>query len=221
VGVAVHALKFFFRHTLRREAPAFNLLRINRTRQKLPVVLSRPEVHSLLGAVRHPVRRMALTTIYALGLRLGEALSLEATQIDADRLMVWVRDAKGGKDRGVPLPRPLLSRLRQYWKTERPDSSTKLLFVPSAGSAAFHESTLQKTFTAALPDAKINKTPRPSIHTLRHSYATHLLESGISLRTIQHVLGHGSLQTTSIYMHVTQPGAEHLQETLDRLMRKL
>jgi site-specific recombinase XerD len=159
---------------------------------------------------------MALATIYALGLRLNEGLSLEAGHIDSARRMVWVRDGKGARDRGVPLPRPLLERLRRYWKTERPASATKYLFVPSGGKAPLHETTLQKTFLAARADARLEK--EATIHTLRHSYATHLLEAGISLRTIQQVLGHKSLRTTELYMHVTQPGTERLQETLDRMM---
>jgi site-specific recombinase XerD len=130
-----------------------------------------------------------------------------------------VRDGKGAKDRGVPLPRPLLARLRQYWKSERPASPTKYLFVPEDGHAPLHDTTLQKTFTAARIEARIDK--HASIHTLRHSYATHLLEAGVSLRTIQQVLGHKSLRTTELYMHVTQPGAERLQETLDQLMADL
>jgi integrase/recombinase XerD len=215
INVAVHALRFFFIHTMHRDWNVFDLLRVNKPRI-LPVVLSPKEVRSVLGAVRHPVRRMALTTIYALGLRLNEGLGLETGHIDGPRLMVWVRDGKGAKDRGVPLPRPLLARLRQYWKTERPRSSTSFLFVPQDGTAPLHDSTLQKTFTAARADARIEKAA--SIHTLRHSYATHLLEAGVSLRTIQHVLGHKSMRTTELYMHVTQPGAERLQETLDRIM---
>jgi site-specific recombinase XerD len=182
----------------------------------LPVVLSQGEVRTLLHAMRHPVRRMALTTIYALGLRLGEGLSLETGDIDSQRLMVWVRDGKGAKDRGVPLPRPLLARLRVYWKTERPASTTKYLFLPKDGQRPFDDTTLQKTFVAARTDIRLEK--EATIHTLRHSYATHLLEAGVSLRTIQQVLGHKSLRTTELYMHVTQPGAERLQETLDRLM---
>jgi site-specific recombinase XerD len=90
------------------------------------------------------------------------------------------------------------------------------LFVPPDGMAPLHETTLQKTFVAARRDAGIGK--HASIHTLRHSYATHLLESGVSLRTIQQVLGHKSMRTTELYMHVTQPGSEHLQEIVDRLM---
>jgi integrase/recombinase XerD len=215
INVAVNALRFFFVHTLQRDWAVFDILRVHKPRM-LPVVMSPKEVRSVLGAVRHPVRRMALTTIYALGLRLNEGLDLETGHIDGARLMVWVRDGKGAKDRGVPLPRPLLARLRQYWKTERPRSSTSFLFVPPEGTAPLHETTLQKTFTAARVDARLEKAA--SIHTLRHSYATHLLEAGVSLRTIQHVLGHKSMRTTEVYLHVTQPGTEHLQETLDRIM---
>ena len=215
INIALHALRFFFIHTMQRDWGVFDILRVHKPRM-LPVVMSPKEVRSLLGVVRHPVRRMALTTIYALGLRLNEGLGLETGHIDGPRLMVWVRDGKGAKDRGVPLPRPLLARLRQYWKTERPRSATSFLFVPPDGTAPLHETTLQKTFTAARADARIEKAA--SIHTLRHSYATHLLEAGVSLRTIQHVLGHKSMRTTELYMHVTQPGAERLQETLDRLM---
>lgn len=215
INVVIHALRFFFIHTMHREWKIFHLLRINKAR-KLPVVLSAAEVRTVLGAIRNPVRRMALTSIYALGLRLGEGRSLEAGDIDSQRQTVWVRDAKGRRDRGVPLPKPLLARLRQYWKTERPASTTTFLFVPENGDAPLHETTLQKTFNAARLDAGLAKPA--TIHTLRHSYGTHLLEAGISLRTIQQVLGHKSLRTTELYMHVTQPGIEHLQETLDRLM---
>lgn len=218
IHVMMYALRFFFTYTLRRELKVFELLRVNKPRL-LPVVLSQPEVRSVLSVVREPVRRMALTTIYALGLRLNEGRSLETSHIDAERLTVWVRNGKGAKDRGVPLPRPLLGRLRHYWKTERPASDTPYLFVVAGGAAPLHETTLQKTFTAARADAGLTK--QASIHTLRHSYATHLLEAGISLRTIQHVLGHRSLRTTEIYMHVTHPGLERLQETLDRLMVRL
>jgi site-specific recombinase XerD len=218
INVAVYAVRFFFAHTLHRDFAVFNLLRVNKPRL-LPVVLSVPEVRTVLSAVRHPVRRMALTSIYALGLRLGEGLRLQTPQIDSDRLLVWVRDGKGAKDRGVPLPRPLLSRLRHFWKHDRPASPTRYLFVADNGHAPLDETTLQKTFTAVRKEIRLEK--HASIHTLRHSYATHLLESGISLRTIQMVLGHKTLRTTEVYMHVTQPATERLQETIDRLMADL
>lgn len=217
INIAVHGLRFFFIHTLHRDWPVFDLLRVNNPR-KLPVVLGRNEVRAVLSAVRLPVRRMALTTIYALGLRLNEGLHLQSGHIDGGRLLVWVRDGKGAKDRAVPLPRPLLERLRHYWKHERPPTQSTNLFVSRKGQP-LHDTTLQKTFSAARREAKCEK--HASIHTLRHSYATHLLESGISLRTIQHVLGHKSMRTTSLYMHVKQPGTEHLQAVLDRIMRDL
>ena len=215
INVAVCALRFFCKYTLHRDWPVFELLRVKQPR-KLPVVLSTHEVRAVLGAVRHPVVRVALFTIYALGLRLGEGLSLQTGHIDAGRLMVWVRDGKGGKDRAVPLPRPLLRRLRHYWRDDRPSCGDDHLFVAARSQAPLHKTTMQKTFSAALKQTAIGK--RASIHTLRHSYATHLLEAGISLRTIQAVLGHKSMRTTEVYMHVTKPGTEHLQEVLDKLM---
>lgn len=218
INLAVHALRFFLTHTLQRDWPVLDLLRVNKPRA-LPVVLSTGETRALLAAVRHPVRRVALTTIYALGLRLGEGLALETGHIDADRLLVWIRDGKGGVDRGVPLPRPLLARLRRYWKERRPACATPHLFIAEGRDTPLHETTLQKTFKAALLGSGVAKDA--SIHTLRHSYATHLLEAGVTLRTIQQVLGHKSLRTTELYMHVTQPGAERLQETVDRLMADL
>ena len=217
INIAICALRFFFNFTLQRDFEVFNLLRVHRTRS-LPVVLSRWEVCALLSVIRHPVRRMLLTTIYALGLRIGEGLHLERSHIDGARGIVWIRDGKGGKDRRVPLPKPILLRLRRYWKEERSESTIPLLFVSAEGKP-IHETTIQKTFNAAQEEAKIPR--RATVHTLRHSYATHLVENGISLRTIQDILGHKSMKTTEVYMHVTLPGTEHLQEVLDRLMADL
>ena len=217
-NIATHGLRFFFTHTLPQEWPVLDLVRV-KVAQKLPTVLSREETCRVLRAVREPTRRAALSTIYALGLRLGEGLRLESADIDSDRLMVWVRDAKGGKDRVVPLPRPLLHRLRQFWKEDRRPSSKPLVFVGEAAGDAVHPTTLQKTFRAALEEQGVDK--RASVHTLRHSYATHLLEAGITLKTIQQILGHRSLKTTTVYLHVTHDNDERLLATLDRLMAKL
>jgi integrase/recombinase XerD len=175
-------------------------------------------VRRVLGVVEHPVRRVALTTIYALGLRIGEALRLQSEHIQSDRGIVLVRNGKGGKDRTVPLPRPLLHRLRRYWKDERPPSDGQRLFVGATGGG-IDETTLQKTFTAACADAKLGRRATP--HTLRHSYATHLVEAGISLRTVQDILGHATLKSTEVYMHVTMPGRERVQDVVDALMRGL
>lgn len=218
LNITVCALRFFFQRTLGVDWDVFGLMRVKRA-SRLPVVLGRREVQQVLGAIRLPVRRLALTTLYALGLRLGEGLRLETEHIDSSRLLVWIRDGKGAVDRTVPLPRPLLERLRRYWRYERPASATRFLFVPDHGKGPFEESTLQKTFTAALRDTSIQK--HATIHTLRHSYATHLVESHISLRTVQKLLGHKSLRTTEVYLHVTTDGAEHVQDAIDALMTGL
>ncbi len=218
INIAVCALRFFVTYTLQRDWGVFDLLRVKHP-SKLPVVLSTTEVRSVLASIRHPVRRVALTTIYALGLRLGEGLRLQTEHIDSDRMIVSVRNGKGAKDRSVPLPRPLLGRLRQYWKVERPKVPGAYLFVAGRGDAPLHETTLQKTFMVAQQEVLPNK--HATIHTLRHSYATHLIEHGISVRTIQALMGHKSMRTTEVYLHVTRPGTERLQDVLDRLMANL
>jgi integrase/recombinase XerD len=134
--------------------------------------------------------------------------------------MQRIRQGKGSKDRGLPLPRPLLLRLRAYWKNDRPRSDSPHLFVRQDGAGPLDPTTLQKTMKAALADAGIT-VKAASIHSLRHSYATHLLENGISLRTIQDPRGHRSMRTTDRYMHIIIFATEHLQETLDRLMDRL
>jgi len=164
INIAICALRFFFNFTLERDFEVFNLLRVHRTRV-LPVVLSRGEVRKLLAVVRHPVRRMLLTTIYALGLRIGEGLHLEKSHIDGARGMVWIRDGKGGRDRRVPLPKPVLLQLRNYWKVDRPESTSPLLFV-SAEGGKIHDTTVQKTFKAAQEEARLSR--RATVHTLRH-----------------------------------------------------
>lgn len=218
INVILQGIRFFLRHTMELDWPVLEIIGVNLPR-KLPVVLSRKEVRAVLSVVRDPMRRMALTTIYGLGLRLGETLRLRAEHIDSDRLMVWVRDGKGTRDRGVVLPRPLLFRLRRYWKEVRTPAPSSHLFVSPKTGKPPHSTTLQKTFSAARKDAAITKDA--SIHTLRHSYATHLLESGVTIPTIQRLLGHRRMQTTMIYMHVTHPSSEQLQATIDQLMADL
>ena len=168
LAVNLHGIRFLFLHSLQRDFALFDLLQVNKPRI-LPVVLSTTEVRSLLGAIRHPVRRVLLTAIYALGLRHLEGLSLEVGHIDSARQMVWIRDGKGALDRGVPLPQPLLQRLRRYWKLERPKADSPRLFVPDSGTGLIHESTIQKTVVAAREELGLVKDAH--VHTLRHSYA--------------------------------------------------
>lgn len=209
-------IKFFFETTLGRPMPALELVK-PRKRLKLPVVLSQNEVRTVLTLVRHPVAQMALVLIYACGLRLSEGRQVQVEDIDGARHLLWVRNAKGGKDRSVPLPAATLQRLRDYWRDRRP--AAPWLFPASTGAGPVGPSLLQKAFKAALRQSPVVKNA--SVHTLRHSYATHLLEQGINLRVIQALLGHASPSTTSVYTHLTQPVLDHLTGSLDRLMDEL
>ncbi|MCG2720577.1 MAG: site-specific integrase [Thermodesulfovibrionales bacterium] len=213
--IHLSGIKFFFEKTLKREWLIFNLVRPKK-RTKLPVVLSPDEVKRILSLVKTPTVRMALTVIYACGLRLSEGLALKVQDIDSSRMLLWVRNGKGGKDRCVPLPERLLELLRVYWKLHRP---RLYLFPNQKNRKPLCAATLQKTFKIVLLQSGIRK--EASIHTLRHSYATHLLERGINLRVIQEVLGHQSPQTTARYTHLTDKSFHTLAETVNQLVADL
>ncbi len=203
--VALNALRFLYAHTLHRPWPMLDFIRPPRP-TKLPVVLSRGEVRHLLHAIRMPQYRACISLIYACGLRLLEGVRLTIPQIDSARNLLHIQAGKGGKDRYVPLPDSALTLLRQYWLTHR---HPVFLFPALRGdailAAATHpmdESGVQRAFRVTLRASGIHKPA--SIHTLRHSWATHLLEAGVNLRLIQAWLGHRSPQTTTIYTHLTQ-----------------
>lgn len=206
-------IKFFFETTLGRPFPVLGLVRPGK-RVKLPVVLAREEVRLVLDLIRHPVARMVLTLIYACGLRLSEGCRVRIEDIDSARMLLWVRNGKGGKDRSVPLPAQVLHRLRRYWAQRHPPGPW--LFTTSASGAPVSLSLPQKAFRVALEYSPVNK--KASVHTLRHSYATHLLESGVDLRVIQALLGHSSASTTTIYTHLTQTVLEKLTGSIEHLM---
>lgn len=209
-------IKFFYETTLSRPMPSLELVR-PRKRFKLPSVLSVNEVRTVLALVRHPVAQTALILIYACGLRLSEGLQVRVEDIDGERCLLWVRDSKGGKDRAVPLPATTLKRLRGYWKLQRPPGPW--LFPAARSNAPVGPSLLQKAFKGALRQSPVTK--EASVRTLRHSYATHLLEQGIDLRVIQALLGHASPATTTIYTHLTQTVLDNLTGSLNRLMDEL
>lgn len=213
--IHLSGIKFLFEKTLKREWIIFNLVRPQK-RKKLPVILSTEETKHLLSLVRMPKARMALTVIYACGLRLSEGLHLKVQDIDSQRMLLWVRNGKGGKDRYVPLPERVLTMLRAYWKLHKPSS---YFFFSRDKNTSLSDTSLQHTFKAALRESGICK--EASIHTLRHSYATHLLERGIDLRVIQELLGHKSPQTTAIYTHLTDKSFQTLTETLNSLLADL
>jgi site-specific recombinase XerD len=204
-------IKFFYESTLGREWPTLSLVRPAK-RRTLPVILSREEVWDLLGRVETFKHRVALNLIYSCGLRLLDATHLRLTDVDAERMQVWIRHGKGGKDRYVPLGSAMLAELREYQKRYNP----KGYLFPGKNGSPLHESTLQRAFKSVLRSSGIQK-PTASIRTLRHSYATHLLEAGVDLRVIQTILGHRSPTTTAIYTHVTQRCMGALQAAVEQL----
>jgi integrase/recombinase XerD len=226
ITIALCAIKLFYERTLQRQWPTLQLVR-PAYEKKLPVVLSREEVRRILTAVETPVYRVCLTTIYACGLRLLEGARLRVPDVDGGRMMLHTHGGKGKKDRYVPLPEPTLKMLRSHWCTHR---SPLWLFpaqpsviqiqqhiVPSV--APVTGSALHRAFSKAMQASRISK--RAHVHTLRHSYATHLLEAGINLRIIQESLGHNSPRTTQIYTHLTKEVRATLTDPLNQLMEGL
>ncbi|HEV8131195.1 MAG TPA: site-specific integrase [Acidobacteriota bacterium] len=219
--IALCGIKFFYERTLKREWRMLGLIRPRREK-KLPVVLSREEVRRILDRVHTPVYRACLKTIYSCGLRLREGSQLQIADIDSGRMALHIH-GKGGKDRYVPLPDRTLGLLREFWKTHRSQPwvfpATTRGLKPGAEIHPLTDSSLQKAFKRALGAAGIAK--RAHIHSLRHSYATHLLEAGVNLRIIQENLGHGSARTTQIYTHLTAEARAAVMDPLNELMKDL
>jgi len=204
LNIAVCALRFFYRVTL---GVPWDIQTIPYAKKpkKLPVVLSRDEVAKLIGAVRDLKHRTALMTAYAAGLRVAEVTRLRIRNIDSRRMCIRVEQGKGQKDRYVMLSKKLLVRLRRYWRVYRP---RPWLFLDRRRTGPLPISTVQAVCKRARIDARIDKPVTP--HMLRHCFATHLLEAGTDLRTIQVLMGHRSLSTTAIYLRVAIP---HIQDT--------
>ena len=221
---ACAALRFFYQHVVGRDWNLFDLVRCP-DRPKLPAVLTREEVARLLGAVREPRFAMVLRLIYGCGLRIGEAVKLEVRDIQRDGTVLFIREAKGGKDRLVPLPAVLLAALRSWWREHR---HPRLLF-PAVGRGwrehgghplndePMGVGSIQHCFRLTLGTAGFPRGAA-TVHTLRHSYATHLLEAGVSLRQIGSYLGHSSLDTTVVYTHLTAVSEAKARAVIDGLM---
>ena len=222
--IALCALKFLFQNTLQRPWPSLKLLRPPREK-KVPVVLSRQEVQQILSSVRTPICRICLTTIYACGLRLNEGRCLKVSDVDSARMVLHVH-GKGSKDRYVPLPQKTLAQLRELWRSHH---SPQWLFpaLPRTGfqgvapeeGEPVHATALQGAFERALQQSLVHKAAH--IHTLRHSYATHLLEAGVNLRIIQSILGHSTPTTTAIYTHLTQQVRDSVNQPINELVNGL
>lgn len=204
------ALRFFYRHVLDR--PDFvPFVVFGKKPRTLPVVLGPADVRRLLDAVPPGRNRLALRLAYGCGLRVSEVIHLRVADIDSARNTLWVRHGKGNRDRGVPLPATLLDELRGYWRDHRP---ADWLF-PGPSARPLNVSTLQRAFQKARHAAGIR--PAATIHTLRHCYATHLLEAGTDLPTLQRLLGHSHLSTTLRYLHLRADRLAHIRSPLELL----
>jgi integrase/recombinase XerD len=177
----------------------------------LPDVLSKEEVKKLLDVTINPKHKIALSLIYACGLRRSELLNLKITDIDSKRMVIWIRAGKGQKDRFTPLPEPLLLMLREYWKAYKP----KLWLFEGQWGEQYSGQSLHNVFKNALHTAKINKDV--SLHNLRHSYATHLHEAGTDIYYIQQLLGHKHVKTTEIYTHISKKKLEKIRSPFEDL----
>lgn len=208
---AVCALRFLYRITLPRDW-AVTMIAFAKKPKKLPCVLGAEEVEKLLGCARPAKLRMVLATLYAAGLRLDEALHLKPADVDSSRMLLHVRQGKGGKDRMVPLSPRLLTELRQYWQVGRP---RVWLFPGADGQRPLDPASVQKACGRAALEAGLQKHVTP--HTLRHSFATMLAERGENLLTIQALLGHRSLTTTQIYLHLRRVHLSSIVSPFDYL----
>jgi site-specific recombinase XerD len=207
---AINAVKFYYERCLGGQRKIYTVDR-PREEKKLPVVLSTDEVSALLSATTNIKHKAVLMTIYSAGLRISEALNLKISDIDSERMQIRIEQSKGKKDRYTLLSSKLLTLLRQYFKEYKPKI---YLFEGSNGEQYAMRSVQQVMKQACL---KVGITKKVTVHSLRHSFATHLLENGTDLRYIQSLLGHESSKTTEIYTHVTTKGFDQIKSPLDKL----
>lgn len=207
---AINAIKFFYERVLGYPREYYHVER-PRKEKRLPTVLSREEIKAILDNTPNIKHKSILTITYSAGLRVGEVLNLKVSDIDSKRMVIHIHGAKGKKDRVVLLAQNALYLLRQYYLKYKP---VEWLFEGATGGQYSHKS-IQNILKRAVIKSKIRKKVTP--HTLRHSFATHLLESGTDIRYIQVLLGHGSVKTTEIYTQVSQAFLQSITSPLDLL----
>lgn len=217
--VTLSAFKFFYRITCPRDWITLEQLKVKGPKT-LPEVITIPQVHSIIDACTTERMATFFWTVYSLGLRLDEAINLQIGDIDAQRMMVHIHRGKGAKDRYLPLPTSTLRQLRRHWKTHRHE---RFLFPAESRNHHGMPTAITPMAPTTPQDAiklitrQINFGKKVSTHTLRHSYATHLFEAGVSLKNIQKYLGHSSLQTTLVYIHITETAEADARTTVERL----
>ena len=211
----VAALKFLYRTTLKREW-VVEKIKCPKRKRKLPVVLDISEVESLFSVTTNLKHKAILMITYSSGLRVSETARLKMTDIDSKRMMVRVRQGKGGNDRYSILSQTALEHLRQYWRKYRP---TEWLFEGAKKDDPLSTNSIQQLFYKAKKRAGITKPA--SVHTLRHSFATHLIEAGTSLHHVQLLLGHRSPTTTTVYLHVSRLNLAQVISPLDKTVKQI
>jgi integrase/recombinase XerD len=211
VSQAYSSLKFFYTTTLKRDWMSYRMPRVKK-QKRLPVVFSSGEVEAIISAVKNLKHRALFMTIYSGGLRISEAVHLKVSDIDSRRMVIRVRQGKGSSDRYTMLAQRTLDELRDYWKWCHP---VDWLFPGKDRLVPLSVSSVQKAFKDVL--ARSGVTKAGSVHTLRHSFATHLLEGGTDLYHIQRLLGHSSPKTTAVYLHLTRRDLGRIVNPLDML----
>lgn len=221
--VAFSGIKFFYRRTCPNDWATLRTLKIQNVKH-LPEVLTIAQVHRIVDACTTERMAVYFWTVYSMGLRLQEGLNLQVGDIDADRGLVHIHRGKGAKDRYVPLPTFTLHWLRRYWATHR---HPRLLFPAEGRDHQVRHDDLGTTMSVTAVQGAIKQIvsklgfgKRISLHSLRHCYATHLLEAGVSLRVIQRYLGHSNLQTTTVYLHLTETAEVDARQTIERIFRR-
>jgi site-specific recombinase XerD len=204
----INALKFYYEKVLKREKLHLDIERPKKSRI-LPNVLSTREIETILNQIDNIKHKCLIALIYSSGLRRSEVLSLKINDVDSGRMLIKIRNSKGNKDRYSILSKNVLNLLREYYQEYKPNI---WLFEGQKGFQ-YSATSVQKVFQVAVKKAKLNKTV--SLHTLRHSFATHLLEQGVDLRYIQTLLGHQSSKTTEIYTHVSTNNFSKIKNPLD------
>lgn len=208
---AVCALRFFFRNTLNRKID-IDRIPLPRYEKKLPVILSKAEVKALLEAPKNLGHRAILATMYGAGLRVSEVTSLKVSDLDRERRVIWVRGGKGHKDRQVMLAEPLRQVLAAYWRWKRP---SEWLFPGGKPNCPIARKSVFEACKKAARQAGIAKPVHP--HSLRHAFATHLLDDGVNLLVIQTLLGHAHLKTTARYLHLSDSALRSTRSPLEML----
>lgn len=200
VKIDRNGLQFFYRYTLNKQWEWLAIVKPPQIK-RIPDILTPAQISKLINATKKLRYQVFFMTIYSMGLRLSEGLNLTVHDIDKSTMRVHIRDSKGGKDRMVPISKPTLLALRKYWKTHR---HARLIFpgIHTKTTTPMDKGSVQKALKRVLKDTRIKKLISP--HSLRHCFATHLLEQGLDLRSLQELLGHASLNTTARYTQLTQ-----------------